>query len=184
MVFTRSVAGILLSIFLGAQLLRSSSGIWLDVPFVRQLKNGCGAASISMLVQYWHGQGIRFEKEIIALTDIQTLLYAEESKGIRGSDMEEYLRSEGFQTFVFAGQWQDLRQQLSQGRPLIVCLGNAGPAGQLHYVVVTGLDEQRRLVLVNDPQGRKLARLHQTRFEKEWDAAGRWTLLALPQKAR
>jgi uncharacterized protein YvpB len=184
MVLNRSAARILLAILLGAQLLSPSSGIWLDVPFVRQPKNGCGAASIVMLMQYWRAQGGGSGKEIPGLTHIQRLLYAEESKGIWGSDVEQYLRSEGFHTFVFAGQWQDLRQHLSQGRPLMVCLGNVGAANRRHYVVVTGLDEQRRLVLVNDPQGRKLTKVHQTRFEKDWEAAGRWTLLALPQKVR
>jgi hypothetical protein len=28
------------------------AGVWLDVPFVSQEKNGCGAASIAMVVRY------------------------------------------------------------------------------------------------------------------------------------
>jgi predicted double-glycine peptidase len=177
----RSAAAILLALIFGVQLLSSSSGIWLDVPFVRQPKNGCGAASIVMLLQYWRAQDAGFNKEIADLADIQRLLYAEDSKGIWGSDIEEYLRSEGFDTFVFAGQWQDLPQHLSQGRPLLVCLGRGD---RRHYVVVTGIDEASHLVLVNDPQGRKLTKVHQARFEKDWEAADRWTLLALPQKVR
>ncbi len=184
MFFNRCAAATLLAFFLGAHLSGASSGIWLDVPFVRQPKNGCGAASIIMLLQYWQGQGIALDKEIPNPEKVQNLLYAEKSKGIWGSDVEQYLRSEGFQTFVFAGQWQDLRQHLSHGRPLMVCLGRAAPGSNRHYVVVTGIDEQRGLVLVNDPQRRKLMKLHQTDFEKEWNAAGRWTLLALPEKER
>ena len=29
-------------------------GVWLDVPFIKQEKDGCGAASISMVMQYWN----------------------------------------------------------------------------------------------------------------------------------
>ena len=177
----RSAAAILLALVFGVQLLSSSSGIWLDVPFVRQPKNGCGAASIVMLLQYWRAQGVASDKEIADLADIQRLLYVEDRKGIWGADIEAYLRSEGFDTFVFAGQWQDLRQHLSQGRPLLVCLGRGD---RPHYVVVTGIDETSHLVLVNDPQGRKLTKEHRARFEKDWEAADRWTLLALPQKVR
>ena len=31
----------------------AGAGLWLDVPFVRQQANGCGAACISMVMQYW-----------------------------------------------------------------------------------------------------------------------------------
>jgi hypothetical protein len=32
------------------------SSVWLDIPFVKQQKNGCGAASIAMVMGYWQGQ--------------------------------------------------------------------------------------------------------------------------------
>ena len=35
---------------------RHLPGVWLDVPFVRQEKDGCGAASIAMVMQYWQRQ--------------------------------------------------------------------------------------------------------------------------------
>ena len=51
----------------------------------------------------------------------------------------------------------------------------------LHYVVVTGLDWDNHVVIVNDPAQRKLLKLDQASFEQEWSAAGKWTLLALPE---
>ena len=36
-------------------------------------------------------------------------------------------------------------------------------------------------VLTNDPAKRKLLKQARTNFEKEWKAAGNWTLLAVPQ---
>jgi len=36
-------------------------------------------------------------------------------------------------------------------------------------------------VMVNDPAQRKLLQQDRSSFEREWNAAGKWTLLALPQ---
>ena len=36
------------------------------------------------------------------------------------------------------------------------------------------------MVLVNDPAQRKLQKQDRSSFEREWTAAGKWTLLALP----
>ena len=35
---------------------QAASAIWLDVPFVAQPREGCGAASIAMVMQYWAAQ--------------------------------------------------------------------------------------------------------------------------------
>jgi len=94
------------------------------------------------------------------------------------------LRAGGFQTFVFRGEWQDLEQHLAKGRPLIVCLHPHGRAGPLHYVVVAGVDTLQNVVLINDPARRKLMKVERGMFEKDWTAAGRWTLLAVPQLPR
>jgi uncharacterized protein YvpB len=170
-----------LSVLLLAAQLLGAAGLWLDVPFVRQAKNGCGAASVSMILRYWGSQGVPIEAATADAGLIQRRLYSKEARGIWGSDLEEYLRTQNFQTFVFAGKWEDLRQHLAKGRPLIVCLGQADAEGPRHYVVVTGLDEAGGLILVNDPQRRKLAKIHREQFEKDWASAGHWTLLAIPQ---
>ncbi|MGI9072277.1 MAG: C39 family peptidase [Bryobacteraceae bacterium] len=112
---------------------------------------------------------------------IQAALYSPEAKGVYGSDMERYLHQAGFSTFRFAGDWSDLRQHLSKGRPLIVCLQPKSPHDPLHYVVVTGLGKNQDSVLLNDPARGKLIRENGGRFEKEWKATGHWTLLVLPQ---
>jgi hypothetical protein len=47
--------------------------------------------------------------------------------------------------------------------------------------VVAGLDEEHKLVLLNDPAQRKLLKEDKSRFEQEWKATGNWTLLAVPE---
>ena len=73
-----------------------------------------------------------------------------------------------------------MKEHLEKGRPLLVALKPNGSAW--HYVVVTGLDSDQELVLVNDPARRKLLKQDRSSFEREWTAAGKWTLLALPHE--
>src|ERR1700690_1093493 len=82
-------------------------GVWLDVPFIRQEKNGCGAASIAMVMQYWeHQQGEAGKAGKTAADDpgeIQHALYSPSAEGIYASSMEKYFQQHGFRTFTFAG---------------------------------------------------------------------------------
>jgi ABC-type bacteriocin/lantibiotic exporter with double-glycine peptidase domain len=158
-----------------------SSGLWLDVPFVKQEKNGCGAASIAMVMQYWMLQQGRTLVPNADAIQIQRALYSGHAQGVYASDLERYLQQQGFRTFAFRGEWTDLEQQLEKGRPLIVALKPASGNIPLHYVVIAGLDWEQGLVMVNDPAQRKLLKQDRTNFEREWSAAGKWTLLAVPQ---
>jgi ABC-type bacteriocin/lantibiotic exporter with double-glycine peptidase domain len=173
---TRLAVSFLLS---GVLIAAEPSGVWLDVPFVKQEKNGCGAASIAMVMQYWQSQ----QANVVAEDpeEIQRALYSRQAHGLYASAMERYLQDHGFRTFSFRGDWKDLREHLKKGRPLIVVLDTGHHS--LHYVVVVGLDWQQDVVLKNDPAERKLLKQERSSFEKEWEAAGNWTLLAVPQRA-
>jgi ABC-type bacteriocin/lantibiotic exporter with double-glycine peptidase domain len=180
--FGRMVRTVLILLGLcGVLLAADLPGVWLDVPFVKQEKDGCGAASIAMVMQYWQHQGGKPAGQDSDAIQIQRALYSAKARGIYASDMERYFREKGFRTFTIRGEWEDLKQHLDKGRPLIVALKPAGGGTALHYVVVTGLDQEQHVVMVNDPAQRKLLKLDLPGFEREWSAAGKWTLLALPQ---
>jgi ABC-type bacteriocin/lantibiotic exporter with double-glycine peptidase domain len=162
-------------------LFTTAPGVWLDVPFIKQEKDGCGAASIAMVMQYWQKQKSQpFDASADAVA-IQHSLYSRSERGIRASDMEHYFQQHGFQTFVFAGKWDDLKQHLEKGRPLIVALKPSGMEAALHYVVVVGADEEQGVIYLNDAAERKLLKQERSTFEKQWSAVGKWTLLALPK---
>jgi predicted double-glycine peptidase len=155
-------------------------GVLLDVPFVRQRKNACGAASLSMLMRYWEAQ----QGKPLSPRARQGAIEREldpQGRGTADTAMAAYLRDSSFRVFAFSGRWEDLRENLVQGRPLIVALGPAGGKGPLHYVVAAGIDWERNFVFVNDPAQRKLFRMTRDRFDAEWRATGRWTLLAVPK---
>jgi ABC-type bacteriocin/lantibiotic exporter with double-glycine peptidase domain len=155
----------------------AASGVWLDVPFIQQEKNGCGAASIAMVMQYWQRQ--QGQAPTADPAEIQRTLYSSKGHGIYASDLETYFRQHGYRVFAFRGEWSDLQDHLSKGRPLIVALKPG--RGALHYVVVAGVDPHQGVVEANDPAERKLLKTDRSTFEKEWKAAGNWTLLAVPQ---
>jgi ABC-type bacteriocin/lantibiotic exporter with double-glycine peptidase domain len=147
--------------------------IRLDVPFFSQTEEGCGAACIAMVFEFW---GATRPDQAAVMAQ----LFSPQARGIPADAMEHYFRANGFHTFAFRGNWVDLDRHLSKGRPLIVCLKGSARA-PYHYVVVGGIDRQNQLILINDPAVRKLLKMHKSDFEKSWLASGNWTLLAVPQ---
>jgi ABC-type bacteriocin/lantibiotic exporter with double-glycine peptidase domain len=153
--------------------------VWIDVPFVHQPREGCGAASISMVMEYWAAQRGAAPGEASDVASIQRHLYSPQEHGIAAEQMGQYLREHGFKAFALSGKWTDLDEQLRKGRPLIVALKPRGQS-ELHYVVVDGLDAERGMVTLNDPAERKLLTRERAGFEKEWSATHNWMLLAVP----
>ncbi len=159
------------------------SNLWLDVPFVKQSPEGCGAASIAMVMQYWAKQANADAGQTSDPNYIFEKLHSSAARGIYAKQMERYLAEHGFRTFAFRGTWSDLKDHLNKGRPLIVALKPSAGSAALHYVVVAGLDDNQGLILFNDPAGRKLTKLDRKSFEKEWKATNQWTLLVVPESS-
>ncbi|HZZ40883.1 MAG TPA: C39 family peptidase [Acidobacteriaceae bacterium] len=162
-----------------AALAQAGAAVWVDVPFVHQPREGCGAASLSMLMQYWAHQEGQPPSPDSEVGKIQQTLYVAAEHGIPASSMQSYLQQHGFLAFALNGHWSDLEQQLRKGRPLIVGLRPQGERA-LHYVVIDGIDPGRSLVTMNDPADRKLLSEERAAFEKDWSATDHWLLLAVP----
>jgi len=175
----RFTPAVLMLCLCGVLYAAENSNLWLDVPFVKQDKEGCGAASISMVMQYWQRQQKHPDNPNASFDRIQHALHSNAAHGIYASDMERYFRENGYSTFAFTGQLSDLAHHLEKGRPLIAAL-KPGAGLPLHYVVVAGLSPDRQLVIVNDPAERKLLNVDYSRFDQDWKAAGYWTLLVVP----
>jgi ABC-type bacteriocin/lantibiotic exporter with double-glycine peptidase domain len=167
----------------------AAPAIWIDVPFAAQTKDGCGSASISMVMQYWDRKKGRPAGADADPEKIQAALFSRAAGGIFASSMQKYLQKAGYRAFAFQGQWADLEHHLALGRPMIVGVNASGPRGPLHrgplhYIVVVGIDSERGYVFVNDPAQQKMLRISREGFESEWRSTGDWTLLAVPQSAR
>jgi len=182
---TRAAA--LLFLLAAALCAQAPGGRWIDVPFIAQPPEGCGAASLAMVMQYWAAQPGGAPSAGSDAAAIQRALYVPREHGIPAQAMTQYLRQQGFTAIAFSGTWDDLVEQVSKGRPLIAALRPAGQAG-LHYVVIDGVDpgvnSGRAAVIMNDPAARKLLAEERAGFEKEWNATHNWLLLAVPAAAQ
>lgn len=172
----RFAALLLLTVTAWAQL---PSAVWIDVPFVHQPREGCGAASIAMVMNYWAAQPGAGTSAGGNVAAIQDALYSQREHGIAAEQVAKYLREHGFQVFALNATWSDLDEQLRKGRPLIVALKPRGQS-ELHYVVVDGIDPARGMITMNDPAERKLLTRERAGFEQEWSATHNWMLLAVP----
>src|SRR5947199_7980755 len=116
----------------GLLLAAGPPGVWLDVPFFRQPKEGCGAASIAMVMEYWAVQQKK-EGPFPDIARIQKQLHSSEVHGIYASDVGRYLQEHGFRVVIQGPEkWDNLRMHLQKGRPLIVALKPA-EGKWLHY---------------------------------------------------
>jgi ABC-type bacteriocin/lantibiotic exporter with double-glycine peptidase domain len=147
----------------------------LGIPFYAQQKNGCGAASVAMVMDYWKSSmGARSASEPSPL-DVYQALYRPELRGVELLDMKRYLEAAGLRAFTLHGEWADIEQHLAKGRPVIAGL-KAGRNRPIHFVVVAGTEPG--FVWLNDPTRKKPVRLPRARFEQRWALADRWMLLA------
>jgi len=158
----------------------AEQGRWLDVPFVQQPEDGCGAASIAMVMQYWEQQRREQVTPSSDVAHVQQAIFTEQAKGAYASAVERYLQNHGYATYVVHGDKALLEHHIARGRPLIVAL-KPSSSPRLHYVVVAGFDPGQHLLLINDPAQRKLLKVNSSDFDQEWKATGNWTLLALPR---
>ena len=144
----------------------------LAVPFVPQGKDTCGAAALAMVLRYW-GQEAGHD-------EIAGALLEPELRGIAGSKLEAFARGRGMTAIAHAGDLDHLRGHIGKGRPLIVAWAMGG--GRYHDVVVTGVDDDKREVVVHDPARGASRRVGFEPFERRWAKAGRWTLLVVPAR--
>ena len=172
---------IILSGVLQPNLGAETAGTWIDVPFVAQLGDGCGSASISMVVRYWENRRGQAASLTADPEKIQAALFSPAAGGIPASMMRKYFQDIGYRAFAFQGQWDDLKHHLDKGRPLIVGLRESWGPGPLHYVVIVGIDSERGYVFMNDPAQQKMLRISREGLESEWRSTQNWTLLAVPR---
>ena len=67
---------------------------WIDVPFIQQDKNGCGSASIWMVMEFWKPGAAP------PVDQIQQQLYSKQAGGIYAQDMARYFEGHGYRAFA------------------------------------------------------------------------------------
>ena len=156
----------------------SKKAVLLKVPFKKQTEpNLCGVAAIEMISGYYNQK----------LNDSQyhyLKLDAKQNNGIAGATLEVVLRASDYYTAVFPGTLDDkttsLYYHLDMERPLIVMVSSADGKTN-HYLVLTGYDPEKSLIVASDPAGEGSVTLSVDDFKKGWARANYFTLVAVPK---
>ncbi len=139
----------------------------MDVPFVAQRKDTCGAAALAMVLRYWGDDASH--------DDVASALLKPELHGIAGSRLAEFARGRGLEAVAYRGDMTNLRDFVGKGRPLIVAWDMG--RGRYHDVVVVGFDDQHDAVIVHNPAAGASRPVGTAAFEKRWRGTGYWTLV-------
>lgn len=143
------------------------------VPEIRQSsEDGCGAAALAMVLARWGRP--------VAQEEIRAAIPARPGEGIRADALRDFARGQGLQAFLVEGRDGDLDRELGRERPVLVgVVKRRGRRAYPHYEVVVGINRRRERVVTLDP-ARGARETSLARFAREWDAAGRVTLVVLP----
>lgn len=140
------------------------------VPFVMQATQYCGPASLSSVLAY-HGDTV--DQHAIGMS-----VYDPKLRGSLITDLENFARGRGFHARSARGGIEDIKEALSDNRPVIVLVDSGfWIASRLHYLVVFGFNNDGFVAHT----GYKEARVFSYRdFGKIWQKAGNTYLLVYP----
>ena len=140
----------------------------LDVPYVPQSEDMCGAAAVTMAFRYWGATDVR-------MSDFEPLV-ARDGSGIAASDLLRATLEMGWEAVPFTGDLNAVSDQIGRGRPVIALIAVGG--GRFHYVTVVGRLE--KAVVYHDPAVSPYQMMDTLDFKTAWAESGYWTLLVLP----
>lgn len=142
----------------------------LEVPFFPDGADQCGPSALASVLGYWgrHAQPDDLRREI----------YQPKLKGTLPVDLLLAARERGLKAEMSDGDLKALKGEIDAGRPVIAFV-NLGfsflPIG--HFLVVTGYDDARGGVIAHSGR-RRNEFFSYGRFQRIWERAGRWTLMA------
>jgi predicted double-glycine peptidase len=143
-----------------------------NVPYVQQMTNYCGPASLTSVLNYWGTS-----------TDQKTVgkgCYDAQIQATNGADMMLYARSKGFSAYSWNSDMNDLKTKLADGVPVIVLQDISLRDTSGHYRVITGYDSKQRVFYMNDPYEPMNKWMNENTFSKLWSKHGNWALLVCP----
>jgi len=143
-----------------------------EVPFHSQEEYQCGPASLAMVLQYY---GAPVDQD-----EITRALYIPSVRGTLNLDLEFYARRRGFQARSFEGTLARAKEEIRQGRPLIVFQDLGAALWPVpHFAVLLGYDDRAGAVVLHS--GTTPYRvLSYAEFERSWVARRSWALLIVP----
>ena len=145
-----------------------AAALAIDVPYLPQTDALCGGAAAAMVFRYW-GDAHADAQSFAPLVD-------REAGGIANGALTAAIQARGWRTGSVAGSLDAIRDSVNNRRPVIVLLPDRG--ARYHYVVVIGASGAG--ILVHDPSWGPSRSIRAPDFEREWRAAGFWSLVISP----
>jgi len=146
------------------------------VPFFPQDQSMCGPAALAGVIGYWGGD--------TGMNDVAREVYEEKLRGTLPMDLLIYARGRGLDASYYRGSFDDLREKISAGIPLILFLNlgyDAYPVG--HYIVAVGYDDRVKAVLAHSAMNWEEVFTY-GRLEGYWEKTDFSTLLIRPRKTK
>lgn len=142
----------------------------LDVPKVKQLKNYCGPASLSMVFAYY---GLKLSQEEIAeeITEIWPHYVKKPimESGLHTTHLTGYAREKGFSARRYKQCSLDrLINYLKKEVPTIALIDDFTDRDIGHFIVVKGYDLDKKLLYLNDPYDQRRTKASFKFFKKLW----------------
>ncbi len=148
----------------GSRITRIIEGI----PFYPQESFQCGPASLAGVLNYW---GVS-----VSPAEIASEIYSKTARGTLDFDLVLYAEKKGLQARAYEGTWQDMKDNIDQGHPLIVLVDYGfWVYEKSHFMVVVGYDGEDGLI-ANSGKDRETY-IRRSSFLGTWERTKFWTLL-------
>jgi ABC-type bacteriocin/lantibiotic exporter with double-glycine peptidase domain len=166
----------------GARAVQQSEldGGWLRAaatPIVRQRsRTDCGLAALAMVAGAW---GRTWTIDELGRQIKPT------AKGVKLGALRDLARQRGLEAYAISGKHEDLREELSKGRPVLLglILPYESDRALSHYEVAIAMDPSDGSVITLDPSTGKHMRRTRQVLEREWKPGGYPTLVVVGDRA-
>jgi ABC-type bacteriocin/lantibiotic exporter with double-glycine peptidase domain len=142
----------------------------LKVPFFSDQTDQCGPATLASVLSYWG--------KAAALSRLRDEMYIAKLHGTLPMDVALAAEAHGLKIEMVRGDLSVLQTELRSGRPVIAMVNLGFSALPVdHYVVVTGIDEERKGVYMHSA-GVENKFVPYKKFMGSWKKTDYWALLA------
>lgn len=144
------------------------------IPFFKQGKdNTCGQATITSILNFW---GVEI--------DYQTVINESNPSNMPTdiNTVRDYVKIKGLNVNIYKNATiEDLEALVDAGKPPMVIL-DFGGLNYEHYVVVSGYNEKKKTILINDPRNGANLSIKQADFLRIWENKSLGNLLIFGDK--
>jgi tetratricopeptide (TPR) repeat protein len=138
----------------------------------------CGPTAIYLLMEYWGMENIDFN-ELVELMMSKTM------KGTSNSSMVYHTRKYGLDAYSFTGSITLLQKLLLLKIPVIVLQDLKKGIKLGHFRIVTGVDNEKKIVRIKDPARKGIKKMGYQKFISLWDRGTsinnkRWAMIVIP----